>query len=1046
MLSADLHKHLDPASEPVFRPSPAHAGPPSAVAHPDTSLHTIPSHPPTDTTTKDATSLASRTTTVSAPQAAAATHSPQAQAQQHDADAPHLASSPSVPTSFASAQPNEPSMMAQAQHQRQQQLPDRCRLTVAPVSDISSGSNHHDQQEQQLQHQEEGYHRDIQQQQQQQLQQRIDESTQSQNETSLSASAVHTFPLSPRLQPTYTSSLSLGASSVATSPSRIKVRDLSHIHSFASEEILDAQTRPQSASEPGRQYEISSMPVNDVIEMVAGLLTKISTTNDEHHEELHRHIPPPEGASNLPPQTTSVLAFHGRNLPKITILNYLTRIHKYCPTTYEVFISLLIYFDRMAGSINTGLMQQLQKRGDRKRSFSSATGAASSSTLTSSSLTSDSPTPQTLPGVSAQNPLEQHKKLSNGAGGEQPSNAGAEGTEGPNLSHFFVVDSYSIHRLVIAGVTCSSKFFSDVFYTNSRYAKVGGLPLTELNHLELQFLLLNDFRLAIPVEELEAYGTMLVEFYVREIVAQQKYEKPTQHRQEETRKPRESTPTQVPIPTRDFSLRNENTFPSSSEMADPPPSPSSSSWNLSLAGMAGSVVQFLRLPVLASSGLAVLASGMLYFKQKYVFIDSKLSRIFSTFSCSGYQILTTPARRSELIYPRNIPAGARTDVPKPSDFGISDYEDLRIPTPDGESLAAYFIRPSNKRRGKAHYTVIMFHGNAGNIGHRLPIARVLEQSLQVNVLMVEYRGYGHSTGTPDEQGLKIDGQTALDYIRQRAETKGSGIIIYGQSLGGAVAIHVVGSNQKQGDIKGLILENTFLSIRKLIPSVFPAAKYLTKLCHQQWMSDEMLPKITSIPILFLSGLKDEIIPCKHMAQLYQICKSKTKIWRTFPSGYHNDTVEQQGYFENIVSFVTDHVCGKIPLDPSRSRILLIRWNKTQEIFLPKGRKNIGETLEGAALRETYEETGFRVTLFPLPIPTLATPVDASESLRQLSTVTEPFATTIEPDTGTQQEGEDFEPIWAELDSGIQSLTFDDDRRIAQAVIDIVSRSGHSNTV
>jgi len=90
-----------------------------------------------------------------------------------------------------------------------------------------------------------------------------------------------------------------------------------------------------------------------------------------------------------------------------------------------------------------------------------------------------------------------------------------------NLSHFFVVDSFNIHRLVIAGVTCASKFFSDVFYTNSRYAKVGGLPLIELNHLELQFLLLNDFRLAVPLEEMEAYGTMLVEFYAREVVAQQ---------------------------------------------------------------------------------------------------------------------------------------------------------------------------------------------------------------------------------------------------------------------------------------------------------------------------------------------------------------------------------------------------------------------------------------------------------------------------------------------------------------------------------------------
>ncbi|KAH9938714.1 cyclin-domain-containing protein [Fomitopsis serialis] len=73
----------------------------------------------------------------------------------------------------------------------------------------------------------------------------------------------------------------------------------------------------------------------------------------------------------------------------------------------------------------------------------------------------------------------------------------------------FPIDMYNIHRLIIAGVTVASKFFSDVFYTNSRYAKVGGLPLAELNQLELQFLLLNNFSLPISCEEMEYYTTMV---------------------------------------------------------------------------------------------------------------------------------------------------------------------------------------------------------------------------------------------------------------------------------------------------------------------------------------------------------------------------------------------------------------------------------------------------------------------------------------------------------------------------------------------------------
>ncbi|KZT51371.1 cyclin-related 2, partial [Calocera cornea HHB12733] len=121
------------------------------------------------------------------------------------------------------------------------------------------------------------------------------------------------------------------------------------------------------------------------------------------------------------------LAFHARNVPAITIEAYLLRILKYCPAPNDVFLSLLVYFDRM------------------------------------SKLALDS----------------------TGKG--------------------FAIDSYNVHRLIIAGVTVASKFWSDVFYTNSRYAKVGGLPQTELNSLELQFLLLNDFHLHITIEEMQSY-------------------------------------------------------------------------------------------------------------------------------------------------------------------------------------------------------------------------------------------------------------------------------------------------------------------------------------------------------------------------------------------------------------------------------------------------------------------------------------------------------------------------------------------------------------
>ncbi|KAI7902627.1 cyclin-domain-containing protein [Cokeromyces recurvatus] len=74
----------------------------------------------------------------------------------------------------------------------------------------------------------------------------------------------------------------------------------------------------------------------------------------------------------------------------------------------------------------------------------------------------------------------------------------------------FMIDSFNIHRLIIAGVMVASKFFSDVFYTNTRYAKVGGLSVAELNNLELEFLKLNSYNLTVPVSELQKYGDQLL--------------------------------------------------------------------------------------------------------------------------------------------------------------------------------------------------------------------------------------------------------------------------------------------------------------------------------------------------------------------------------------------------------------------------------------------------------------------------------------------------------------------------------------------------------
>lgn len=165
--------------------------------------------------------------------------------------------------------------------------------------------------------------------------------------------------------------------------------------------------------------------------------TEVGSSDDEEDELKNRYL-------------ANVLAFHGTNIPGISLHAYLTRVLKYCPVTNEVFLSLLVYFDRIAKKANN---------------------------------------------------LRKKKK---------------EDEENDDSEQLFVMDSYNIHRLIILGITVSSKFFSDIFYKNLRYAKVGGLPLEELNYLELQFLLLLDFKLMISVEDLQNYGDLLLKFWKRE--------------------------------------------------------------------------------------------------------------------------------------------------------------------------------------------------------------------------------------------------------------------------------------------------------------------------------------------------------------------------------------------------------------------------------------------------------------------------------------------------------------------------------------------------
>ncbi|KAF9450395.1 alpha/beta-hydrolase [Macrolepiota fuliginosa MF-IS2] len=301
-----------------------------------------------------------------------------------------------------------------------------------------------------------------------------------------------------------------------------------------------------------------------------------------------------------------------------------------------------------------------------------------------------------------------------------------------------------------------------------------------------------------------------------------------------------------------------------------------------------------------------------------------------------------------LIYPSAFPHGSRTEeVAKPSDYGIP-YDELNLVTPDNVTLKCYMLRQHKDLVSKnpaaiqlptdsdpdltedefvaGRPTIVMFHGNAGNHGHRIPLAKVFYLRMRCNVLMMCYRGYGLSEGSPSEQGLQIDAQTGLNHLLNDERYKQTPIsrvkrifqVLYGQSIGGAVSIDLISKNPDK--IAALILENTFTSLPSLIPHALPLLGPLAFLCHQKWDSISKVPMIPSMtPILMLSGLRDEIVPKDQMRILYQaFAKRDEKTTRggkeykaglehtkyiEFPDGGHNDTCVQEGYWTAVADFI-----------------------------------------------------------------------------------------------------------------------------------------------
>jgi hypothetical protein len=235
----------------------------------------------------------------------------------------------------------------------------------------------------------------------------------------------------------------------------------------------------------------------------------------------------------------------------------------------------------------------------------------------------------------------------------------------------------------------------------------------------------------------------------------------------------------------------------------------------------------------------------------------------------------------------------------PSAAGMP-FEDVTLRTPDGLSLAAWYVPAGGPTRA----TVLFCHGNAGNISHRLRTIEKL-RGLGLDTLIFDYRGYGRSEGRPSEAGLYADGRTAWDWLVNVKGTPPGRIVIWGRSLGSAVA------SQLAGEVRpaALILESAHTSVPDVGARVYP------------WLPVRLLARIrldnvdnvrrASCPLLVVHSAEDEMLSIEFGRQVFDAASGPKTFLQI--SGRHNDGFHTSGelYTDGITRFL-DSLLDPVP--------------------------------------------------------------------------------------------------------------------------------------
>ncbi len=243
--------------------------------------------------------------------------------------------------------------------------------------------------------------------------------------------------------------------------------------------------------------------------------------------------------------------------------------------------------------------------------------------------------------------------------------------------------------------------------------------------------------------------------------------------------------------------------------------------------------------------------------------------------------------QDRMVFLSNLPG--RALEASPGDIGLN-YEDVSLTTSDNERLHGWYVPATNPRGA-----LLFFHGNAGNISHRLDSIKTFHE-LDLDILIIDYRGYGQSTGKTSEQGTYLDAQAAWDYLVDTRGIPADRIIIFGRSLGGAIGTWLGVQNTPAA----VIIESSFSSgvdiARRLYP--FLPIHLLTRL---QYPVADYASQL-NCPVLVVHSRHDEIIPFSMGQAIYAAVKQEKKFLEL--RGDHNNgfIISQREYVAGFRDF------------------------------------------------------------------------------------------------------------------------------------------------